>query len=119
MRVLTVQTFLESIDPGGVSCHLVCVRRDCTYMVFQLKRPSYAMLRRWGSLVKSTVLVRASRPTKNSSNAGVSFDNATKRRPLGVRWLRIFIVYVLSGDISILICSYALWSSRYLIFSTD
>lgn len=54
-------------------------------MVFQLKRPSYEMLRRWGSLVKSTVFVSSSRPTKYSSKLGVSRDKVAKSKPLGVR----------------------------------
>jgi hypothetical protein len=42
--------------------------------------------------VKSTLLVRSSRPTKNSEKVGASKDRVAKRRPLGVRWLLIWMV---------------------------
>jgi hypothetical protein len=61
-------------------------------MVFQLKRPEYEMLRRWGSLVKSTVLVSASKPAKYSSKGRVSRDSVEKSKPLGVRWYLISLV---------------------------
>lgn len=54
------------------------------YIVFQLKAPSYWMLFRCGSLVKSTLLVNSSRPTKYSENGGMSRDKVAKRRPVGV-----------------------------------
>jgi hypothetical protein len=47
------------------------------------------MLRRWGSLVKSTVFVRASSPAKYSSKGGALCDNVEKSKPLGVRWYLI------------------------------
>ena len=56
-----------------------------TNIVFQLKRPSYEMLRRWGSLVKSTLLIRSSRPMKNSWKVSVSRDKVAKSKPLGVK----------------------------------
>jgi hypothetical protein len=39
--------------------------------------------------VKSTLLVSASRPTKNSSNDGASRDSVAKTRPVEVKWLLI------------------------------
>ena len=50
------------------------------------------MLRRWGSLVKSTVLVKTSKPTKYSSNDGASRDKVENSKPLGVRWYLISLV---------------------------
>ena len=71
--VLAVETFLVAIDPKSVSRPILRdvkqnSRRDWADIVFQLKQPSYEMLRRCGSFVKSTVLVRSSRPAKYTSN---------------------------------------------------
>ena len=77
---------LEAVDPGSVNFFSTSGELgELPYMVFQLKRPSYEILRRWGSLVKSTSLVIFSRPTKNSSKLGVSADNVANRSPLGVK----------------------------------
>lgn len=55
------------------------------YIVFQLKFPSYEILLRCGSFVKSTLSVNSSRPAKYSSKLGASRDNVAKTSPLGVR----------------------------------
>jgi hypothetical protein len=59
-------------------------RENLPHIVFQLKRPSYLMLRLYGSLVKSTLSSNASRPGKYSSKFGASSDNVLKTRPVGV-----------------------------------
>lgn len=58
-------------------------------MVFQLNRPSYWMLRRCGSLVKSTLLVNSSKFPKYSSKVGASSDKVANSNPLAVKWLLI------------------------------
>lgn len=57
-------------------------------MVFQLKLPSYLMLRRYGSFVKSTRFSRLSRSGKKSSNAGALSEMVVNSRPVTVKWLR-------------------------------
>ena len=94
MSILTVQAFLVAIDPYRcVSLMQSAVSRSLenrdyrsnAYMVFQLKFPSYAMLRRWGKLAKSNLLSSVSSPGKKFSNDATSTDKAANNSPVGVK----------------------------------
>lgn len=63
----------------------------CPYIVFQLKCPSYLILRRYGSLVKSTLPSNDSNSGKNSWKLGASSDTVEKTNPVGVTWERSFL----------------------------
>ncbi len=91
MGILAVKTFLESIDPAeAIRIEPTIQNKEIKkHIVFQLNRPSYEMLRRCGSFVKSTLLVSCSRPTKYSSKLGVSRESVAKTNPLRVKWVLI------------------------------
>jgi len=84
-----------------------------SHMVFQLNWPSYEILRRWGSFVKSTLLMSASRPTKNSSNDGASRDSVANTRPVEVKLLLI------SRPWSRSVLPLRRYQVRYLLFCID
>lgn len=86
MGVLAVQALLISIDPVSVSrgIHQRYRFMEMTHIVFQLKRPSYLMLRRYGSRVKSTLPSNSSSSGKNSWKLGASSAIVEKSRPVGV-----------------------------------
>jgi hypothetical protein len=94
MSILTVQAFLVAIDPyrcvsltQGAASRSLKSRgyRAAAYMVFQLKFPSYAMLRRCGKLAKSNLLSSVSSPGKKFSNDTTSTDKAANNSPVGVK----------------------------------
>jgi hypothetical protein len=67
---------------------VVSENSDCAataYMVFQLKFPSYAMLRRCGKLAKSNLLSSVSSPGKKFSNDTTSTDKAANSSPVEVK----------------------------------
>lgn len=111
---MAVKAFLEAINPYSVNCKVQMKLCDTTHIVFQLNFPSYDMLRRYGNFVKSTWFVKSSNPTKNSSKLGASRDNVAKRRPLGVKWLLITLLY------SIISCDrLESWRPYLIIFSVN
>jgi hypothetical protein len=64
------------------------LRSECegsAYMVFQLKFPSYAILRRCGKLVKSNLLRSISSPGKKVSNDTAPTDKAANSSPVEVK----------------------------------
>lgn len=86
MSVLTMEAFLVAIHPAAMSTSSWRPVEE-TYIVFQLNLPSYLMLRRCGSLVKSTVSTNGFKSGKKSSKDGASSDMVENRRPVSVIWV--------------------------------
>jgi len=92
---LAVETLLISIHPLQLTladrkdsfcrCLKLEMRKVLAYIVFQLKFPSYAMLRRCGRRVKSNLLSSVSSPGKKVSNGTASTDKAAKTSPVEVK----------------------------------
>jgi hypothetical protein len=85
-----METLLISIHPlqltsAGRKRPILEMRKALAYIVFQLKCPSYAMLRRCGRRVKSNLPSSVSSPGKKVSNGTASTDKAAKTSPVEVK----------------------------------